>query len=329
MPTTYYHTVNGRIRGQSTAGVRTDYLTDALGSVVATVNSSAQVVNTYRYKPYGERLAKTGVGADPRFLWSGNSGSRTDSTAGAERYSRARHFGTMQAQWGAVDRYWPSQPPYAFCKGDPIRWLDPSGHQPIDVIGAIRVFEPVGCGGIVFRTLWNLPKSYSLGDGAIVQEVTIGYREIKCDFSEPKREDYHYLEAWEVFQDARGNLTFKPDPPFDYYYHSPADTCTVGSISWRGKVSFYPGLNIHVAPWKFSSNSHPAGGLPIVEPVPSGFFAQLGGPPRQDHTMDLRWECCHKRPDVHAKARFEDLEVRRDWWGGGELVCRCVQWWLL
>jgi len=37
MPVTNYHTVNGRIRGESTAGVRTDYLTDALGSVVATV----------------------------------------------------------------------------------------------------------------------------------------------------------------------------------------------------------------------------------------------------------------------------------------------------
>ena len=32
-----YHTVNGRILGETAAGVRTDYLTDALGSVTATV----------------------------------------------------------------------------------------------------------------------------------------------------------------------------------------------------------------------------------------------------------------------------------------------------
>ena len=37
-----------------------------LGSVTATVNQSAQVVNTYRNKPYGVQLAKTGAGADPR-----------------------------------------------------------------------------------------------------------------------------------------------------------------------------------------------------------------------------------------------------------------------
>jgi hypothetical protein len=65
MPVTNYHTVQGRILGESTSGVRTDYLTDALGSVTATVNSAQAVVNTYRYKPYGEQLAKTGSGTDP------------------------------------------------------------------------------------------------------------------------------------------------------------------------------------------------------------------------------------------------------------------------
>ena len=40
---------------------------DALGSVTGTVNSAFQVVNTYRYKPYGSLLSKTGVGDDPAF----------------------------------------------------------------------------------------------------------------------------------------------------------------------------------------------------------------------------------------------------------------------
>lgn len=65
MATTYYHTANGRICGESTAGDRIDYLTDALGSVVATVDSSAQVVNPYRCRPYGERLAMPAVGSAP------------------------------------------------------------------------------------------------------------------------------------------------------------------------------------------------------------------------------------------------------------------------
>lgn len=93
MATTYYHTVNGRIRGQSTGGVSTDYLTDALGSVVATANSSGTVFNTYRYKPYGERLAKTGARADPRFGWTGGTGSlRTDRTFSDPQWTMAKSF---------------------------------------------------------------------------------------------------------------------------------------------------------------------------------------------------------------------------------------------
>ena len=38
MPVTNYHTVNGEIIGETTSGVRTDYLVDALGSVTGTVN---------------------------------------------------------------------------------------------------------------------------------------------------------------------------------------------------------------------------------------------------------------------------------------------------
>ena len=53
-----------------------DYLTDALGSVTATVDQSGTVQNTYRYKPYGDLLAKTGTGNDPKFLWVGSQGYR-------------------------------------------------------------------------------------------------------------------------------------------------------------------------------------------------------------------------------------------------------------
>ncbi len=45
MATKCYHTVNGELRGETTSGVRTGYLTDVLGSVTATVNALA-VTNT-------------------------------------------------------------------------------------------------------------------------------------------------------------------------------------------------------------------------------------------------------------------------------------------
>ncbi len=131
MATTYYHTVDGEIQGQTTAGVRTDYLTDALGSVVATVNSSAQVVNTYRYKPYGERLAKTGAGADPKFLWTGDTGSRKTGLAFSDQYNIGRHFGTSQGQWTCSDPRWPYEPlQYSYGLDNPVTNTDPSGLRP-------------------------------------------------------------------------------------------------------------------------------------------------------------------------------------------------------
>jgi RHS repeat-associated protein len=103
MAVTNYHTVNGRILGETTGGVRTDYLTDALGSVTATVNPSAQVINRYTYKPYGALLAKTGVGADPVNQWVGSLGYRQTSKKYSDVYVRARHYDTSNGRWTAKD----------------------------------------------------------------------------------------------------------------------------------------------------------------------------------------------------------------------------------
>lgn len=54
MPITYYDTVNGQLVGETTSGVRTESLTEALGSFTATVNCSGKIVNTYRFKSYGQ-----------------------------------------------------------------------------------------------------------------------------------------------------------------------------------------------------------------------------------------------------------------------------------
>jgi hypothetical protein len=81
LPTTNYFSVNGQIIAEETGGVQTDYVTDALGSVVATVDQNAQVINRYTYKPYGGLLSKTGTGPDPKFRWVGSWGYRQTSTA--------------------------------------------------------------------------------------------------------------------------------------------------------------------------------------------------------------------------------------------------------
>ena len=122
-----YHTVNGRIRGETGPQGRRDYLTDALGSVTATVDQSAAIEGTYRYKPYGKRIAKTGSGADPRFLHAGDTGSRTTGAAHAEQYNRARHYDGETGRWTSVDPLWPDEQAYAYVMGNPVRWTDGSG----------------------------------------------------------------------------------------------------------------------------------------------------------------------------------------------------------
>src|SRR5580658_4286086 len=92
VPVTNFNTYNGRIRSESRAGVITSYLTDALGSVTATVNQSQVVQNTFRYKPYGATLSQTGSGIPPGFLWTGDTGSRPTGLAQSSQYNRGRHY---------------------------------------------------------------------------------------------------------------------------------------------------------------------------------------------------------------------------------------------
>jgi hypothetical protein len=77
LTTTEYFSVNGQIIGEKVGNSpRVDYLTDALGSVTATVDQTGHVINEYRYKPYGTQLSKTGSGPDPAFRWVGSLGYR-------------------------------------------------------------------------------------------------------------------------------------------------------------------------------------------------------------------------------------------------------------
>lgn len=124
-----YDTLNGRIRGE-TSPQQTNYLTDALRSVTSTVNSKAEQVNSYRYKPYGAQLAKTGAGVDPAFLWTGVSGSRATGRTFAEQYNTLRHFSSALGQWTSQDLLFPSQPAYVYAKANPVSWTDPSGMIP-------------------------------------------------------------------------------------------------------------------------------------------------------------------------------------------------------
>lgn len=102
MPTTNYHTVNGMVIGETRDGVRRAYLREAKGSVVATVNADGEVENTYRYKPFGGLLAKTGDGPDPRFLFLGSLGFQTNPTRYAELYYAHFVYSTEAGRWNQL-----------------------------------------------------------------------------------------------------------------------------------------------------------------------------------------------------------------------------------
>ncbi len=124
-----YLSVQGEIVGEKASGSsRIDYLTDALGSVTATVDQNAQVVNTYRYKPYGAQLAKSGAGADPRFRWVGSWGYRQTGVQVSDTYVRARHYSTILGRWCSEDPLYLGS---TYGEADPTGTIDPSGLIPV------------------------------------------------------------------------------------------------------------------------------------------------------------------------------------------------------
>ena len=126
MPTTYYYTVNDEIIGEHTVGQsRLDYLTDALGSVVATIDQTLTTKSTARYKPYGADLATTG--AQVMYGWVGGPGYRRTGRPHAEEYVQKRTMSVLDGQWLICDPLWPDQPGYAYGRSNPSTWTDPTG----------------------------------------------------------------------------------------------------------------------------------------------------------------------------------------------------------
>lgn len=127
MSITNYHTINGTVLGQSTSSSRRDFLVDASSSVVATVSSTSELENVYRYRPFGTMLQSSGLAPDIRWLWTGGTGSRNESTPYAEQYNRHRHYALRLGRWNSVDPLWPEELAFAYCESNPTTKIDPSG----------------------------------------------------------------------------------------------------------------------------------------------------------------------------------------------------------
>ncbi len=142
MAVTNYYTVYGEIIGEHTTGQsRLDYLCDALGSVVSTVDQTQTVKSTARYKPYGADLATTGP--QPVYGWVGSFGSRKTGRPHSEIYNQARHLGCAAGRWTTVDPIWPFQMAYVYVLDSPVTTIDPSG------------LDPCPCRKHVQNVVWN------------------------------------------------------------------------------------------------------------------------------------------------------------------------------
>ena len=127
MPVTNYHSVNGVIIAEHTTGQsRLDYVTDALGSVIATVDQTLTVQSTARYKPYGAVLSETGT--QPLNGWVGSLGYRRTGLPYSDVYIRARIASTVEGRWTTVDPLWPSESPYSYVGCSPTTGTDPTGY---------------------------------------------------------------------------------------------------------------------------------------------------------------------------------------------------------
>jgi RHS repeat-associated protein len=127
MGVTNYFSANGMLLGEDGPNGKVGYLTDALGSVTSTLNQAGAVLNTYRYKPYGSQLSKTGTAPDPEFSWVGLRGYRQTGLDHTDIYIRRRHFSSIEGRWTTVDALWPTEPPFAYAGNRPVRVVDPTG----------------------------------------------------------------------------------------------------------------------------------------------------------------------------------------------------------
>lgn len=114
-------------------GIRS-YATDALGSVVATLDAvSADIENQYRYKPYGGALASSELGISPRFKWIGSFGYEATNLDISDHYVRSRHYSagtssfTSTAAWSSI---LDGEAAYGYAFQSPVTYIDYFGKRP-------------------------------------------------------------------------------------------------------------------------------------------------------------------------------------------------------
>ncbi len=120
-----YYTVDGQMVGYEEGGVRKDFLTDHLGSVIAIMDENEVRVFDTRYSAYGRNRWITGTSCG--FGWVGTYGYRETGLSHMSHYVRARHYSYVTGGWSTVDPLWPDESAYGYCHAWSTKAVDPSG----------------------------------------------------------------------------------------------------------------------------------------------------------------------------------------------------------
>jgi hypothetical protein len=298
MPTTYYHTVAGRILGETTSGVRTDYLTDALGSVTATVDASQNVINTYRYKPYGEQLAKTGSGADPRFRWVGAFGTATLFSALA--FDGQRAYLIILGRFGGARN----------SRGYLLRQLTQNDLCKLDMTKAVRTkainrseSDCGACGAV------SLDRRYERGPlfgkkGWLIQKMQISQSVDPCHSSlsePPSKTTFDYWEVWYFDGDefrirpTGRDVTIKKDNFFDRWCHSGVHECTKGNTQWTSAAAFFELPESCASILNWTEGTGKPRGILLGSEDPNAFPGWDGNSSTlMQDSLVTSWNCCPK-----------------------------------
>lgn len=210
--------------------------------MTSTLGDDGVEANTYRFKPFGGLLAKTGLTADPVFLWRGagqfetrgqlllfgraclhipsgawNSANGSTGGLGSRTFAGGR-LGGSPGLCG-VDIPWKALvPTEVHIKSNP------------DFFAAV-------CGAVHFTTYWVLP-SGTQGPGTIIQHIRGSRHHHNCRTDQVYDESYNYIEAWDV--DKQGNLTAATAYGFDSFNdRTGGEDCLEGNYELEGKSGYY------------------------------------------------------------------------------------------
>jgi RHS repeat-associated protein len=164
--TKYYYHGGKRVAMRTPEGVF--YLHgDHLDSTSLTTDENGEVVSRQLYHPFG--TVRYTEGANPTDF--GFAGQRHDGTGLV--FMRARYYDPLLARFASADTIVPEpgNPQglnrFAYVGNNPVRYVDPSGHLPHAVIGALAgafIGAAVGAGAeYVGQVAWNLVQGESLG----------------------------------------------------------------------------------------------------------------------------------------------------------------------